>query len=367
MKNKKYASRLAKLRETMARSGLDLVALGPSSHMRWLTGVDPHGDERAVLILVSAQGAAFLMPELNAEAARKDTELPFFAWSDGDGASGALDAALSSLIDRRSDVSIALDETMRTDFAYLLTDKFENPRITFTESNVAALRKQKDADEIVALRRSAQINDAAVMAGFDALREGVTEAEIVDVVYGEMKKQGAQPGFCLVAFGANAAMPHHHSGGTQLEANTPVLIDAGCWWEGYPSDMTRTGVFGEAAADFLAAFDAVEAAVRAAMTAFRPGIAGREMDGAARSSLDRAGHGQAFIHRLGHGMGLDIHEPPYLTSTSSDRLEEGSVFSIEPGVYYPDRFGIRLEDIVHVQDGNLHILSSLNRSLIQRG
>lgn len=367
MINTRYESRLAMLRDAMARSELDLVALGPSSHMRWLTGVDPHGDERPVLVLVSAEGAAFLMPEMNAEAARKGTDLPFFVWSDGDGPSDALDAALSSLVKRRSDVSIAVDETMRTDFAYLLTGLFDNPRISFTESTVGALRQRKDPEERAALSKSAQINDAAIMAGFDALREGVTEAEIVDTIYDEMKKQGARPGFCQVAFGANAAMPHHHSGNTPLEVNTPVLIDAGCWWENYPSDMTRTGVFGQPSAEFLAAFDAVEAAVQAAITTFRAGITGREMDHAARVSLTEAGHGKAFLHRLGHGLGLDIHEPPYLASSSSETLQEGSVFSIEPGVYYPGRFGIRLEDIVHVHNGELEILSSLSRSLIRRG
>ena len=153
----------------------------------------------------------------------------------------------------------------------------------------------------------------------------------------------------------------------QFTRQLAVLIDAGCWWENYPSDMTRTGVFGQPSAEFLAAFDAVEAAVQAAITTFRPGITGREMDHAARVSLTEAGHGNAFLHRLGHGLGLDIHEPPYLASSSSDTLQEGSVFSIEPGVYYPGRFGIRLEDIVHVHNGELEILSSLSRSLIRRG
>lgn len=364
--NDTYASRLTALRDAMARSRVDLVVLGPSSHMRWLTGVDPHGDERPVMVLVSADGAAFLMPALNADAARHATDLPFFVWSDGDGPSHALKAALASLIEQRADMSLVFDETMRTDFAFLVMRLFDSPRIAFTEDTVGALRRRKDAREVAALRESARINDLAVMAGFDALREGVAETQIVDVVYGEMKRQGARPGFCLVAFGANAAMPHHHSNDTRLAANMPVLIDAGCWWQGYPSDMTRTGVFGEASPEFLAAFDAVETAVQAAMAAFRPGITGQEMDGVARGALERAGHGEAFIHRLGHGMGLDIHEPPYLTSTSLDPLDEGSVFSIEPGVYHAGRFGIRLEDIVLVQDGGLQILSSLGRGLVRR-
>lgn len=361
-----YSSCLAALRQKMSEQGIDLVALGPSSHMMWLTGVDPHGDERPVMVLVSATGAAFLMPELNAEAARLKTDIPFFLWSDGTGPDAPLEEALSGLIERRPGMSVVIDETMRSDFTYLLTGHLDQPRVSFTQSTVGALRASKDESELTALRESARINDLAVMAGFDALREGVSEVEIVDVIFTEMKKHGAKPGFAVVAFGPNAAMPHHHSGERTLTADTAVLIDAGCWWENYPSDMTRMGFFGTPDSTFLAAFESVENAVQAAMAAYRPGITGREMDEAARGSLAAAGHGAAFVHRLGHSMGLDIHEPPYLNASSDDKLSDHSVFSIEPGVYYPGKFGIRLEDIVHADGHDLEILSTLGRDLILR-
>ena len=360
--------RLSSLRRTMAETATDLVVLGPSAHMLWLSGVSPHGDERPVLLVVTPDKAAFLMPKLNADAARKDTALPFFAWSDDEGPSAALAALLADAgVAGRSGLKVALDETMRADFALLLLGALDAPRHAFTGETVGALRARKDAGEYAILKDNALLNDRAALAGFDALREGMTETDVADVVKSFYREQGGVAEFTIVCFGENGAYPHHHSGDRRLKRGDSVLIDIGGRKNGYPSDMTRMGHFGSAPEGFVEVAAVVERAVQAALAAARPGVPAKAVDAAARGVITEAGYGPHFLHRTGHGLGIDIHEPPYITATSDVVLEEGHVFSIEPGVYLPGRFGIRLEEIVILRKDGPEILSGLSRALVARG
>lgn len=359
-----FKDRLSRLRTRMQQTGTDLVALGPTSHMAWLSGADPHGDERPVLLLVSQTYAGFLMPALNANSVRQATDLPFETWTDEEGPSNALAAILASCNADASGRTVAIDEAMRADFALLLLDAMDTPVRTFSGETLCHLRAMKDTAEIEALRICAELNDAAAMAGFEALREGASERDIARVITDHYKANGAKPEFTIVAFGANAAFPHHHTGDKVLENNMAVLIDTGCRLNGYPSDMTRCGWFGDAPEEeFLHAASVLEEAVQAALAAVHPGVIARDIDKAARDVITAAGYGEAFVHRTGHGLGLDIHEPPYITASSEAELLEGNVFSIEPGIYLEGRFGIRLEDIVMVSHDGAQILSTLPRAI----
>ena len=360
-----HDQRLAALRQRMAETGTDLVALGPSSHMFYLSGVDPHGDERPVMLLVSRSHAGFLMPALNVDSSRQNTGLPFFPWTDDDGPNTALQALLaaSGLPDKPD---IVLDETMRADFALLLLDVLPGASRRFTDDTVGFLRARKDDREFRLLKASAVLNDRAIQAGFDALREGISELEVAAVIRDVYKQAGAVPVFTSVCFGGNGAFPHHHTGETRLKAGDAVLIDAGGRLEGYPSDMTRVGFFGEPTAEYLKVHSIVERAVQAALAASKPGVAAREIDKAARDVIAEAGYGDRFSHRTGHGMGIDIHEPPYLTATSDTVLDEGMVYSIEPGIYLPGQFGLRLEDIVILREDGPEILSDMPRAAQRR-
>jgi Xaa-Pro dipeptidase len=357
--------RLTRLRARMAETGTDLCAIGPTSHMRWLLGLDPHGDERPVMLLVSPDHAGLLIPGLNADSARQATDVPFHTWTDADGP----DAALAGLLDAcgvRSGLHVAIDEAMRADFALRLIDALPPHRRSLTQDTVGALRLRKDDAEIAALRASARINDRAAMAGFAALRDGVTELDVQAAIHAVYKAEGATPLFTIVAFGPNSAFPHHHTGPTVLARDMAVLIDTGCLLKGYPSDMTRCGWFGTPDAAFLRVARIVEDAVQAAMAAVGPGVRARDIDRAARGVIADAGQRECFLHRTGHGLGIDIHEPPWITATSDSIIEDGNVFSIEPGIYLPGRFGIRLEDIVVVSGTGAEVLSGLPRTLILR-
>ncbi len=355
-----HDDRLARLRRRMSETGTDLVALGPSSHMAWLSGVDPHGDERPVMLLVSQAGAGFLMPRVNADAARQHTRLPFHEWSDDEGPRAALDALLARLGAGRPGLSVAVDETMRADFAFLLLDA---PRRGFARETVGALRAVKDAAEIDALRASARLNDAAMEAAVAALATGMRERDVRAVIADHYAAHGARPEFCIVGFGANGAFPHHHTGETRLEAGMAVLIDTGCRFAGYPSDMTRSFWYGTPPADYVEVRSVVERAVVAALEAARPGVPARMVDRAARAVIEEAGFGPNFVHRTGHGVGLDVHEAPNISAADEAPLEEGHVFSIEPGIYLPGRFGVRLEEVVALRAEGPEILSALPRRI----
>ncbi|MEQ8658219.1 MAG: M24 family metallopeptidase [Hyphomicrobiales bacterium] len=359
-----FKDRLARLRARMAETNTDLVALGPTSHMVWLSGADPHGDERPVLLLVSQTYAGFLMPALNANSVRQVTDLPFETWTDEAGPAAALERLLTDCGICSSRQSVALDETMRADFALLLLDTMDAPVRQFSDDTVGYLRAMKDASELEALRSCAHLNDAAAFAGFAALRVGMTEQDVASIIRDCYAAQGARPEFTIVAFGANGAFPHHHTGETVLQEDMAVLIDTGCRIGGYPSDMTRCSWFGPTPApEFLRVATVVEQAVQAAMATVRPGVLAREIDAAARGVIEDAGYGEFFVHRTGHGLGLDIHEPPYITATSDTVVQAGNVFSIEPGIYLPGQFGVRLEDIVIATADGADVLSTLSRTL----
>jgi Xaa-Pro aminopeptidase len=353
--------RLARLRRQMERTRTDLVVLGPSSHLIWLAGLSPHGDERPVMLMVSKTGAAMLMPALNAESQRPLTTVPFFAWADADGPRAALDALFASLkLPARP--RLVIDETMRADFALLVLDSLTYSDRQFTRDTVGALRAVKDDAEFEALKRNALINDRAMQAAFDALRQGITEDDVAGVIRDTYAANGARREFISVCFGENGAFPHHTSTDRKLGSNEAVLIDIGGRSEGYPSDMTRVGIFGDAPTEFDAVWTIVNRAVDAALAAVKPGAPAKAVDKAARDVITAAGYGDRFPHRTGHGLGIDVHEEPYITGTSERPLEVGNVFSIEPGIYLPGRFGIRLEEIVIVREHGPEIFSELPRT-----
>jgi Xaa-Pro aminopeptidase len=356
------ANRLAALRARMKATGADLVAIGPGSHMQWLLGFHPHADERPCLLLVGTEKETFLMPGLNAEGSREETDLEFHTWDDADGPQAALVAALEA-IDAGEAKSVVLDETMRADFALLLLDALPGAKHSFTDDTLGALRMRKDAAEFAALKMNAGIADRAMQKAFASIKSRMTETELAAAIKDRFTEDGAVPAFWIVGAGANGAFPHHQTGSRKLEEGDAVVIDIGGLKSGFPSDITRMAVVGRPPEGYGQIHTIVEKAVQAALKAARPGVKAKDVDAAARTVIADAGYGEYFVHRTGHGMGIDGHEPPYITATSETVLEEGMVFSIEPGIYLPGRFGIRLEDIVILREDGPEILSSLPRDV----
>jgi Xaa-Pro aminopeptidase len=354
-------ARLAALRARMTATDTGLVAIAPGSHMDWVIGFHPHPDERPCLLLIGPDKECFLMPALNAEGTREMTDIAFHCWADDVGPDAALKEALAA-IDATAPGLVALDETMRADFALLVLDALPaDTRRTFTPETLGGLRMRKDSGEYRKLKMNAGIADRAMQAAFAALKPGMTELELADVIKGHFASEGASPQFWIVGAGGNGAFPHHATGERTIREGDAIVVDIGGRKQGFPSDITRMVVLGQPPEGYGQIHSIVEKAVQAALKAARPGALAKDVDAAARGVITDAGYGEYFVHRTGHGLGIDIHEPPYITATSDVMLEEGMVFSIEPGIYLPGRFGIRLEEIVILREDGPEILSDLPR------
>ncbi len=357
-------SRLQRLRGAMAEAGVGVTAIAPTANLRWLLGFAPLYDERACALLVSAQDAAMLMPALNAEqTAAHAPGLSLVRWADEDGPGGALTDVLQRIGAAGAAGALAADPEMRADHLLLLQGAL-GTRPTVDGGDVLwPLRELKDASELEVLQRSAQIADDAVRAAWAACAAGVSELAIAEAVNDVFRSHGCEPEFAIVGAGANSAFPHHETSARTLSDGDAIVIDVGAILEGYHSDITRMAFVGEPTARYREVHATVEAAVQAALDATRPGATCGEVDAAARGVIEDAGFGEFFVHRTGHGLGLSGHEPPYLMAGSDVVLAAGMVHSIEPGIYLPGEFGVRLEEIVRVTDDGCTVLSGLDRDV----
>jgi Xaa-Pro aminopeptidase len=348
----------------MKERGIAAVAVGPTAYMTYLTGAKPHADERACLYVVTPQKAAFLMPALNADQIRSQlpagAELPFHIWSDAEGPEATL-AGLVSALGLAGAAHVDVDESMRADFALLFLDAVKPASRGFAGASLGALRMCKTAQEIAEIDRNAAIDDEAMRAAFACVKAGLRECDVAAEVIKVFGQHDAKPLFTIIGAGSNGAFPHHSVSERVIAQGDAIVIDIGARQGLFSSDITRMAVIGTPSAEYLEVHGTVERAVQAALKAAKPGVKARAVDEAARNVIAAAGYGEFFTHRTGHGLGLEGHEPPYLTETSETVLEEGMVFSIEPGIYLPGKFGVRLEEIVVLEKDGPRIVSKLPR------
>jgi Xaa-Pro aminopeptidase len=357
-----YGARLTSVREAMGTAGIDLLAVPPGDDLRWLTGFSPVADERACYLFVAERDGLFLVPELNAAQSERHIRQPFVTYSDASGPARALTEAGRQFLSPRV---VAVGDTMRADALLLLQHTWREATYVPGAAILAPLRMRKNAEEIAALRRAAATADAAVRAAADASRAGMTELEVARAADEGFRKAGAPEVMAtIVAGGPNSAFPHHHSGTRALQAGEPILFDLGSRVDGYCSDITRMAFLGTPSERYREIHGIVADAVAAALEVIRAGTAVSAVDQAARRTIERAGYGEQFVHRTGHGIGLSGHEPPSISQTNELTLEEGMAFSVEPGIYLSGEFGVRLEEIVVVTKTGCEILSRLPRDVI---
>ncbi|MBX5466062.1 MAG: Xaa-Pro peptidase family protein [Firmicutes bacterium] len=357
---------LERLRERLARWPGMAACLVPGVDFLYLLGWSPVVDERPTFLMVGPKGVALAVPALN--AARAEQVLGeagrVFAWTDGEGPGQATAAALTTCGWQGG--RLAFSDAGRFDHAVLL-EAVAGVRLERASPILRPLRLIKDAAEQAQLAHSARLCDRGMEAGLKALRLGITEQEVAEAVRQGFLLAGADsPAFILVAFGPNTAEPHHQPDGTRLGPG-PVLLDIGCYHAGYASDMTRMAYWGEPTPAFREAFATVEAAVEAGLSAVGPGKPCEAVDQAARSVIRAQGMAERFVHRTGHGIGLEVHEAPDIVEGNREEQAVGMAFSVEPGVYFPGAFGIRLEEVVLVHEGGGRVLSRLPRDLVRLG
>jgi Xaa-Pro aminopeptidase len=364
MNTDEYSARLGKLQEVLGTASVDVIAIAPTSNMRYLLGFSPLADERLCLLLVTPEGTRFVVPDLNADQVEAHTGMKATRWTDDAGPEQALAEALGDLHVDRPPV-VAADAAMRADALLTLQEAAQPGRSISGAELMARLRICKSRSELEVLARAAALADRALMVGVEACRPGVTEREVAHQIARYFRENGAETvDFTLVASGAHSAFPHHEPGDRQLATGDTIIIDIGATLNGYKSDVTRVVHLGEPSSELRTVYGAVLEANRQGRQAARAGARASDVDRAARSVIEEAGYGRYFMHRTGHGLGMDVHEEPWISADSATVLQPGMVFSVEPGVYLPGRFGVRIEDIVAVTEGECRCLTGLDHGLI---
>ena len=341
-----FARRHERLRALVREAGASVAFLtSGTTAFAYLAGGRVERSERLIAMVIPLDGEAFLVaPAFEVERMRRQTrfkdvrpweehESPFAVARD---ALGAARAKARILIEPHTEYQTALALGRAVAGATLVdgTAAFER------------LRLHKDDDELARIRRAIAVTQDAFDAAFAGLRPGMRDREVSSALADAFRRAG-YTGYSLVQFGALSALPHGHPTGDALREGTVVLIDGGCEVDGYWSDITRTRFFGGAPpAEFARVHQIVHDAQSAAIERAKPGVACEDIDRAARDVIDRAGFGAQFTHRVGHGLGMDGHEPAYLVRGNAQRLEPGFVFTVEPGIYIPEQFGVRIEDDV---------------------
>ncbi|MCS6906873.1 MAG: Xaa-Pro peptidase family protein [Anaerolineales bacterium] len=354
--------RLENLQAHMSDAGLDLVAITTAPNLRYFGGFVPHLDERFNALLISQKGVMWVAPELNREQIEAHVQWPLIAWRDDEGPQDAIRQALQQLGVPRT---LGIDGAGRADILLRLQEIAQPQSSRSADGIIALLRQVKSADELEKLALAAAQADRAMQVAIEACRPGVTEREVAWAIEAFFRQDGAElVDFTLVASGPNGAFPHHHYSERVLQEGDAIILDIGATLNGYKSDLTRMVYLGEPAKEFLNAYAAVDRANLEARSRVKPQVSAQEIDRAARATLKEHGLAEFFVHRTGHGIGLDIHEPPYLMEGNEAPLQVGMTFSIEPGIYLVGRYGIRIEDIVAVTDQGVRVLSQTPHDLV---
>ena len=358
-----YQERLDNLLE---QSGADTVAMVPGENMVYFSGLHFHLSERPIVALYNRQGMSFIIPELEVAKleARPDLEARRFMWTDREGYDNAFMEAVDGL--RLKDKPIAMDgQTLRL-FEWLALNRAGVSADQALDAGdlFLNLRARKAPEEIASMRKAIEISETALEATMDWAKPGMTERQISDRLSAEMLQRGAQGlAFLLVLTGEKSGLPHGDTGDRVWGADEFLLIDFGALFQNYPADITRTFCYGQPTEQMRAMYEAVYGANKAAREFARPGVTCEAVDRVARDVIEQAGLGEYFIHRLGHGLGLSVHELPNMVAGNQQVLLPGMVFTIEPGVYIPGVGGVRIEDNVVVTEDGLDVLTSFPREL----
>src|SRR6266446_5125684 len=355
-----FSQRISRAQDELKSRKLDLLVVEPITNFQYFTGYNPGRSERLILLMVPASGApAIVCPSFEVERIKRNTVISDArGWEEQEDPWLLVAKAAQQMKPRGRSGEVAVEPTISYQSYVRLTTKVRGWIPRDGTAVTERLRIIKSPEEIALIRQAIAATEASIAATFSQLAVGMSERDVSALLSREMASRGS-PGGGLVQFGQSSALPHGGPSAGQLTRETVVLIDAGSRVEGYTSDITRTIWFGDAPAEeFKKVYNTVHDAQTAAIENAKPSMTQcQEVDRAARKVIRDAGYGQYFTHRLGHGMGMDGHEPPYMVEGNATRLEPGIVFTDEPGIYQLGKFGVRIEDDCMMTPSGIEVLS----------
>ena len=360
-----YRDRLSRVAAEAEHRGLAALLITPSSDYAYLLGYQPPALERLTCLVVSASGMpSLVLPRLEQPLAREQLgeladDLQLLPWDETDDPSQVVRGLLRGTTGR-----VGVQDQMWARFVLRLRAALDPIELVEASPSIAALRRIKDPDEVERLRVvAAAADDAMAQITAEAL-SGRTEAEVSHRISELLLAAGHDTAdFAIVGSGPNSASPHHEAGSRVIQAGDAVVLDIGGTRQQYCSDTTRTAFVGEPSPDFAALYAVLREAQAAACEAVAPGVTAEAVDRAARDVIAAAGYGEQFIHRTGHGIGMETHEEPYIVSGNREPLRPGHAFSIEPGIYVEGQWGARIEDIMVCTDTGGERLNRSSREL----
>lgn len=360
------------IRSQASEQAVDAVALNPGPSLTYLTGISFHLMERpTVLLAVPGKTPTLVVPELEKTKVRSaPVELQTFSYGDDPaGWPRAFEQSAQALNLDGKKIGVEPTRMRVLELRYLEACA---PRAQFAsaEAVLNGLRMQKDAAEVQAMRQAVRIAQEALLATLPMIKPGVTERAIASELFVQLLRSGSDPELPfhpIVSGGPHSADPHASPSDRPLQAGDLLVIDWGAAYQGYISDLTRTFAIGKVEPEFARIYEYVRLANEAGRAASRPGITAGMVDKAAREVIEEGGYGPYFFHRVGHGIGMEGHEPPYMFGANTLVLQPGMAFTVEPGIYLPDRGGVRIEDNVVITEQGAETLSDLPRELMTLG
>jgi Xaa-Pro aminopeptidase len=360
-----YADRLLRATAEAAARSIAALLVTPSADYEYLLGYRPPAMERLTCLILPVDGVpALILPRLEEPLARHAIGaladgIEIVPWEETDDPFRLIKARL------RGALRVGLQDQMWSRFVLQLRALLDPAELVDASPAIGAVRRVKQPEEVDRLRAAASAADEAMRAITAERLSGRSEAEVSRRINELLLAAGHDtPEFAIVGSGPNSASPHHEPGERVIEAGDAVVLDIGGVRAAYCSDTTRTAFVGEPPPDFAAMYEVLRMAQAAACEAVAPGVPARDVDRAARRIIEEAGYGDAFLHRTGHGIGMEVHEEPYIVESNDEPLVTGHVFSIEPGIYIADQWGARIEDIVVCTDAGGERLNTNSTELL---
>ncbi|MCJ7839733.1 Xaa-Pro peptidase family protein [Lederbergia sp. NSJ-179] len=360
------SNRLTKLSAWLTKENIEAALITSPDNIFYLTGFRSEPHERLLALVAFQEKEPFIIcPAMEkADARNSGWEYEIIGYQDTDQPWDFMEQRIKARIPDIQQGAIEKNHLNVQRYEELIT-RFPGIILQDAEPILNELRMLKTAEEMASIRKACELADFAVEVGVSEIAEGKTELDLIATIEYEVKKKGVS-GMSfdtMVLTGVNAASPHGTPGISRIKKGDFVLFDLGVIYEGYCSDITRTVAFGDISSEQQKIYETVLSAQEAAVNAVKPGVLAKDLDRIARTHIQNAGYGEFFPHRLGHGLGISIHEYPSITATNPLNMAAGMVFTIEPGIYVPDVAGVRIEDDVFVTENGVEVLTKYPKSL----